>query len=91
MRSTAQTAAAIGQNDRHVEFQVSRNADAFRTIRPVSDKAKGVSVAEFGLDSRSAHDLGIVAKYFGSNAKVQGRRSRGFSILCHGPAGPITL
>jgi hypothetical protein len=92
MQSTAQAAAtAAGQSDRHIDFQVLRNDEAFWTIRPVSEKAKAAAAAELGLGDRSAQDLGIVVGYIRSNALLHGLRSRGFSILYHGPAGPITL
>jgi hypothetical protein len=92
MRSTHQMKVATSeQTDRHIDFQVSRNDEAFWTIRPVSEKAKATAAAELGLDDRSGQELGIVVGYIRSNALLHGLRSRGFSILYHGPTGPITL
>jgi hypothetical protein len=83
--------SAAGRTKPHVDFQVSRNDEAHWTIQPVSEKAKATAVIEFGLDSRSPQDLGIVVGYIKSNALLHRLRSRGFSIFYNGPAGPITL
>ena len=75
----------------HVDFQVTRNDEAHWTIQAVSEKAKAIAAKEFGLDSRCPQDLGIIVSYVRSNALLHALRSRGYSILYIGPAGPITL
>jgi hypothetical protein len=90
------TIAVAGQNKPHVDFQVSRYDDFFWTIKPVFKKAKAAVAMELGLDDRPAQDLGIqefgiVRGCIKSNALLNALRPRGFSILYHGPAGPITL
>jgi len=92
MRTADQTAHVTAAHAKpQVDFQVSRNNEAYWTIKPVSEKAKEAAVREFGLDGAAPQDSGIVVGYVKSNALLHGLRSRGFSILYYGPTGPITL
>jgi hypothetical protein len=83
--------AASGRSRPPVDFQVSRKDEMHWTIQPVSEKARALAAAEFGLDGGSPRDGTLVAGYVKSNALLHALRSRGFSILYDGPAGPITL
>lgn len=92
MRPAQKTAAApLHAAKPHVDFQITRNDEAHWTIRPVSEKGKAIAAKEFGMDSRCPQDLGIIVGYVRSNALLHSLRSRGYSILYLGPAGPITL
>ena len=92
MQSVENTAAVpLHAAKLHTDFQVTRNDETHWTIQPVSDKGKAIAEKEFGLDSRFPQDLGIIVSYVRSNAVLHSLRSRGFSILYIGPAGPITL
>ncbi|MBF9231770.1 hypothetical protein [Microvirga alba] len=82
---------ATWQTKPPVDFQVTRNDGAYWTIRAVSEKAKATALREFGLDAKTQKDPCIVVGYVKSNALLLSLRSRGFSILYLGPAGPISL
>ncbi|MCB5175404.1 MULTISPECIES: hypothetical protein [Microvirga] len=92
MRAEDQPArAAAGRSGLEIDFQVSRSTETLWTIEPVSQKAKLIAAAEFGLAETSPQKPGLVAGHVRSNALLHALRSRGFSILYNGPAGPITL
>lgn len=92
MRSVEIAAAELSRTAKtHVDFQVTRNDEAHWTIQALSEKGRAIAAKEFGLDSRCPQDLGIIVSYVRSNALLHSLRSRGYSILYIGPAGPITL
>jgi hypothetical protein len=74
-----------------VDFHVTRNDGARWTIRAVSERAKVAALREFALDTSDQDDPCLVVGYVKSNALLLSLRSRGFSILYMGPAGPIHL
>lgn len=74
-----------------VDFHVTRNDGSRWTIRAVSERAKVAALREFALDTPPQEEPCLVVGYVKSNAVLQSLRSRGFSILYMGPAGPIHL
>ncbi|NIX76659.1 hypothetical protein [Microvirga terricola] len=74
-----------------VDFHVTRNDGARWTIRAVSERAKVAALREFALDTPAQDEPCLVVGHAKSNAVLHSLRSRGFSILYMGPAGPIRL
>jgi hypothetical protein len=66
-----------------IDFHVSRMDPAHWTITPVSRKAKAAAI------DLIPHDLPLQRAE--SNALLLALRAHAFSILYHGPAGPIRL
>lgn len=66
-----------------IDSYVSRRDPAHWTVTPVSKKAKAAAI------DLIPHDLPL--QHAESNALLLALRAHGFSILYHGPAGPIRL
>ena len=91
MTASDQAAASVAEQGRApIDFRVSRKDQAHWTIEPVSAVAReAAAILTTAYDTGQGHS--IVAAHARSNALLLALRARGFSIVYHGPAGPITL